>query len=265
MTRPLSLDLRRRVIAAIKWRRLWLETGSVAPRTQGGDRRRGRIEALGAAILAMAEEGKDITLVEIAERLEREPGERFAPSTVHRFFRRHGRTFRKSPATPPSRSARTSPRRATPGPGRGLRWKVRDQGLKSIEAVVQRQERVPSEGNDHRLLSLGQDGGPRFRGPGPDVLDRRALARDVSSKVVLMHKGQIHMELPPAKAFGVGKTKNSSNSSPIQGIRQMPRRGRQVTTNIKIGRKRSRISQDGLVRAGAERQTGRLPYRRRLS
>ena len=71
---PLSLDRRERVIAAIdagmscraaaarfgiapsaavKWR--WLETGSVAPLAQGGDTRSGRIEACGAAILALVE------------------------------------------------------------------------------------------------------------------------------------------------------------------------------------------------------------------
>jgi transposase len=136
MTKPLSTDLRQRVLAAIhsgmscraaaerfgiapsaavKWRRLWLETGSVAPREQGGDKRSGRIEALGSAILAMVEETPDITLVEIAERLAREHGERFAPSTVHRFFRRHGWSFKKSLATPASRIARTSLRRARPG------------------------------------------------------------------------------------------------------------------------------------------------------
>ena len=116
MTKPLSLDLRQRVIAAIgaglscraaaarfgiapsaavKWHRRWRDTGSVAPRAQGGDTRSGRIDALGPAILAMVEEAPDITPVEIAERLEREHGERFAPSTVHRFFRRHGRSFKK--------------------------------------------------------------------------------------------------------------------------------------------------------------------------
>jgi len=52
------------------------------------------METVGAAILAMVKETPDITLVEIAERLEREHGERFAPSTVHRFFRRHGRSFK---------------------------------------------------------------------------------------------------------------------------------------------------------------------------
>ena len=142
MTKPLSLDLRQRVIAAIgagmscraavrfgiapsaavKWRRLWLETGSVAPRPQGGDTRTGRIEKLGPAIWAMVQEAADITLVEIAERLEREHGERFAPSTVHRFFRRHGWSFKKSPPMPASRIARMSPQRARPGSRRSRIW-----------------------------------------------------------------------------------------------------------------------------------------------
>ena len=68
MTRPLSLDLRQRVVdaidagqsclaaatrfgiapsAAVNWHRLWRETGSVAPRPMGGDKRAGRIAALG--------------------------------------------------------------------------------------------------------------------------------------------------------------------------------------------------------------------------
>jgi len=49
-----------------------VETGSVAPRAQGGDTRSGRIEAHGPAILAMVGEAPDITLVEIAERLEQD-------------------------------------------------------------------------------------------------------------------------------------------------------------------------------------------------
>lgn len=143
MTKPLSTDLRRRVIdavkagmscrataarfgiapsAAVKWRRLWLETGSVEPRAQGGDMRSGRIEAVGGAILAMVAETPDITLVEIAERLEREHDERFAPSTVHRFFRRHGWSFKKRPPMPASMTARTSPRRARPGSRRSRIW-----------------------------------------------------------------------------------------------------------------------------------------------
>lgn len=126
MTKALSIDLRQRVIdavnagmscrsaaarfgiapsAAVKWHRLWRETGSVAPGAQGGDQRSWRIEALGGTIFAMLEETPDITLAEIAARLEREHGQRFAPSTVHRFFRRHGWSFKKSPAMRASRIA----------------------------------------------------------------------------------------------------------------------------------------------------------------
>jgi transposase len=135
MTKPLSLDLRQRVVdainagqscrsaaarfgiapsAAVKWHRLWRETGSVRPRAQGGDKRSGRIEALGPAIFAMVGEAVHITLAEIAGRLEREHGERFASSTVHRFFRRHGWTFKK---VGPCRRAGA---RRRPGRPRGL-------------------------------------------------------------------------------------------------------------------------------------------------
>ena len=55
----------------------------------GGDKRSERIETLGPEIFALVEEAVHITLAEIAERLESQHGERFAPSTVHRFFRRH--------------------------------------------------------------------------------------------------------------------------------------------------------------------------------
>jgi transposase len=136
MTKPLSLDLRQRVVdaieagltrraaaerfgvapsAAVKWWRLWRDTGSVAPRRMGGDKRSERIERLADVILGLVEATPEITLAEIAERLEREHGERFAPSTVHRFFQRRAVTFKKRRAMQPSRSATTSPRRAAPG------------------------------------------------------------------------------------------------------------------------------------------------------
>ena len=74
MTRPLSDDLRRRVVravddgmsrrgaakrfgiapsTAIKWVRAWQRTGCYRPRPQGGDRRSHRIEAQAAAVLAL--------------------------------------------------------------------------------------------------------------------------------------------------------------------------------------------------------------------
>ena len=119
MARPLSLDLRLRVVgaidagmsrraaadrfgvaasAAIKWYERWRKTGSVEPGAQGGDRRSDRIEALADAILPLIVETPDITLEEIANRIERDHGERFAPSVVHRFFARRGITFKKNRA-----------------------------------------------------------------------------------------------------------------------------------------------------------------------
>jgi transposase len=53
--------------------------------------------------LGYVAEAPDITLVEIAARLETEHGQRFAPSTVHRFFARRGVTFKKRLRTPPSK------------------------------------------------------------------------------------------------------------------------------------------------------------------
>lgn len=117
MTKPLSIDLRLRVVeaidtgmsrraaadrfgvaasAAIKWHALWRLTGTVEPRRQGGDKRSHRIEALAQAILALVADTPDITLAEIAERLERDHHECFAPSVIHRFFARRGISFKKN-------------------------------------------------------------------------------------------------------------------------------------------------------------------------
>ena len=117
MTRPLSNDLRRRVIeavdggmtrraaaerygvavsSAIKWVQAWRHTGSFEPRPQGGDNRSHRIEAYAAEILALVEETPDMTLAEIAARLEAEHRLKVAQSTVWRFFDRRGITFKKN-------------------------------------------------------------------------------------------------------------------------------------------------------------------------
>ena len=53
---------------------------------------------------------------------------------------------------------------------------MRDRGLQSIEAVVQRQQRVTSKRDDRRLLGLGENRRSRFLRPSFAVLNRRALA-----------------------------------------------------------------------------------------
>ncbi len=124
MTRPLSNDLRHRVISAVdggmtrraaaerfgvaastavRWVHQWCQTGRVEPRPQGGDKRSHRIEVLADEILALVDETPDMTLAEIAAHLEAAHGLRVAQSTVWRFFERRGMSFKKNRA--PQRAA----------------------------------------------------------------------------------------------------------------------------------------------------------------
>lgn len=119
MTRPLSMDIRSRLVravsdgmtrrsaakrfgvaasTAIKWLDQWERTGSVEPRPQGGDHRSHHIEAYAEEILALIAEQRDITLLEIVEHLEREHRLTVAQSTVWRLLDRHGMTFKKNRA-----------------------------------------------------------------------------------------------------------------------------------------------------------------------
>jgi transposase len=119
MTRPLSNDLRERVVSAvdgglsrraaaerfgvavstaIKWVARWRRTGDVRPRPQGGDKRSHRIEAHAADVLSWIEAKSDLTLAEIAMRLEQTHGLKVAESTVWRLLDRHGMTVKKNRA-----------------------------------------------------------------------------------------------------------------------------------------------------------------------
>ncbi len=119
MTRPLSNDLRTRLISAvedglsrrtaaerfgiaastaIKWVDRWRRVGDVRPHRQGGDNRSHRIEAHAEEILALVEEAPDITLAEIAAYLDERYGLEVAQSTVWRLLDRHGMTFKKNRA-----------------------------------------------------------------------------------------------------------------------------------------------------------------------
>ena len=119
MTRPLSMDLRERLVSAvtggmsrrdaavrfgvaastaIKLADQWRRTGDVRPRPQGGDKRSYRIEAHAEEILALVETTPDITLSEIAAHLDEMHGLRVAPSTVWRLLDRRGMTFKKNRA-----------------------------------------------------------------------------------------------------------------------------------------------------------------------
>lgn len=133
MTKPLSIDLRVRLVGcvgsglscraaaarfgiapstAVKWVRRWRDTGVVAPRPQGGDKRSDRIERHAAEILGLVAEKVDITLAEIGEHLQREHEARFAPSTIWRFLDRHAQTFKKNRARQRARPSRRGARQA---------------------------------------------------------------------------------------------------------------------------------------------------------
>jgi transposase len=117
MTRPLSNDLRVRLVSAvegglscraaaerfevaastaIKLVDRWRRTGRIDPEPQGGDYRSHRIEAYGAEILALIDETPDITLAEIAAHLNETHGLKVAQSTIWRFLDRRDLTFKKN-------------------------------------------------------------------------------------------------------------------------------------------------------------------------
>lgn len=131
MGKPLSTDLRTRLVAAVagglsrrsaaerfgvspasavRWVQAVNTTGSVEAKPQGGDMRSRRIEVFRDVILGAIEAQKDISLVELAELLGRDHGVSFAASTVWRFLDRHGMTFKKNSAR--SRAGEARRRRA---------------------------------------------------------------------------------------------------------------------------------------------------------
>ena len=135
MGRAYGMDLRTRVVAAIAegatqqeaadrfdvgkatagaWWRLERAKGDVAPGKQG--RPKGlKLDAHADFILGLAAACPDISLNEIAEKLEAAHGVHAVASQVWYFFDRRAITFKKRPRTPPNRSAKTSPPRAAPG------------------------------------------------------------------------------------------------------------------------------------------------------
>jgi transposase len=119
MAKPLSEDLRLRLIraveggmsrraaaerfgvsaaSAVRFVSQWRQSGASSAKPQGGDQRSHRIEAHREMILGAIKAKPDMTLVEIAEMLEAETGDSFAPSSVWRFLDRHAITFKKNRA-----------------------------------------------------------------------------------------------------------------------------------------------------------------------
>ena len=128
MGKPMSVDLRERVVAAvdggmsrrgaaerfgvsissaIRWTSRARRSGSVRPDPQGGDKRSARVEAHAPVILAALEGTPDITLEELRALLAGQ-GVAVATSTLWRFFARRKITRKKRRRMPASRTARTS-------------------------------------------------------------------------------------------------------------------------------------------------------------
>ena len=124
--RPYSDDLRARVVTAvaegcsrraagkrfavsvsssIRWVELQEETGSISPRRRGG-KSRSPLEPHASWLLELVDEESDLTLGEIVQRLWQDRGVRTTDSSVDRFFKRHGVTFKKNSARRRAGSAR---------------------------------------------------------------------------------------------------------------------------------------------------------------
>jgi len=126
MAKSLSVDLRKRVVAAIasgmsrrqaaerfgvsaasaiRWQQQFNQTGTVDPDKQGGDRRSHRIDVHKATILTLCEAKADITLAEIKSSLA-DTGIHAGIGTLWRFFERHGITRKKRQRMRQSKTAR---------------------------------------------------------------------------------------------------------------------------------------------------------------
>ena len=125
MSKALSLDLRRRVVAAVRdeglshraaaarfkvsaasisrWRALERQSGDLRPGPLGGDRRSRSTEVHAGAILRAFEARRDMTIEELRSELTGQ-GLRFGYGTLWRFFARRKLTRKKRPRMLASRT-----------------------------------------------------------------------------------------------------------------------------------------------------------------
>lgn len=134
MAGPLSRDLRQRIVEAveggqsrqatakrfrvspscvIKLVQRWRKTGSLEPGQMGGWKEYA-LAAHEAAVRALIEAIPDLTLEELREALAQK-GIHVGRSSIDRFLKARGLSFKKNRSAPPSRLVRTSPPPARPG------------------------------------------------------------------------------------------------------------------------------------------------------
>lgn len=128
MSKALPVNLRVRVLGAVAagsrhreaaerfgvsaasispWRKRETEQGDPRPKSLGGDRRSGRIEAHHEAVEAALGPDRDATIEEVRTSLARQ-GRVFGFGTIQRFFARHAITRKKDRARLRTRSPRRS-------------------------------------------------------------------------------------------------------------------------------------------------------------
>jgi transposase len=127
MPSPLSVDLRKRVVAAVaagtschraaarfgvsvssasRWSERFRQQGQVAPQPMGGDRTSQALEAHANLILSTSQQEPRLFLRELRDQLA-ERGVQTSTSGLSRFFQRHGISWKKGRRTQLSRSVRT--------------------------------------------------------------------------------------------------------------------------------------------------------------
>jgi transposase len=128
MAQPLSLDLRRRVLAVVaeglshraagarfavsassisRWRALEHAQGEAHSKKMGGDRKSHHVDAHKDAILQALGPECDRTIDEVRAILQ-DQGRVFGFGAIQRFFKRHAITRKKRPRTRPSKTVPTS-------------------------------------------------------------------------------------------------------------------------------------------------------------
>lgn len=97
--------------SAIRWVKLHEETGGVSPRRRSG-KSRSPLEPHAARLLELVAKEPDLTLAEIVQRLS-DRGVHTSDSSVDRFFKRHGVSFKKNSARSRAGTARRGRSTAT--------------------------------------------------------------------------------------------------------------------------------------------------------
>jgi len=91
--------------SAVRWVTLAAQTGGVDPRARGG-KSRSPLEPHAAWLLELNAGEGDLTLAEIVRRLSEELGVEITETSVRRFFKRHGITYKKNTARQRADAAR---------------------------------------------------------------------------------------------------------------------------------------------------------------